>query len=216
MTCVQHSRVHYHSMSRSPLMEMESATTSVPPVAVWISNIVSQGSIQVHSYRLTRAVHGTSRHPQIFSGGHLDSISEAIIPSDSHAALSNTVLSYIDDGLQAELIDLYFTWQNPWFPVLDEPLFRAHLQQGSGRYFSPLLLTCVLAAGSRFSRRNEIRTNPLDPDTAGDQLVAEAEVILHFDLKSPNLTTIQAVAIMIYLYIVSLLVRRKHLSKNHS
>ena len=140
-------------------------------------------------------------------GGHPDSITEAVIPPDSHAIPPNALLSQIDEDLQAELIDLYFTWQNPWFPVLDESLFRTHLQQGSGQYFSPLLLTCVLAAGSRFSRRNEIRTNPLDPDTAGDQLVAEAEVLLHFDLKSPSLTTIQAVAIMIYLYIVSLFVQ---------
>jgi hypothetical protein len=120
--------------------------------------------------------------------------------------LPATFLSHIDEDLQAELIDLYFIWQNPWFPVLNEHLFREHLQQSSGRYFSPLLLTCVLAAGSRFSKSIEIRTDPLDPDTAGDQLVTEAELLLHFDLKSPTLTTIQAVAIMIYLYIVSLLV----------
>lgn len=151
------------------------------------------------SQRLTRAVRGLSQRPQVFTSGHPSSIAEVVVPPESHAPLPNTVVSHIDQDLQAELIDLYFTWQNPWFPVLDEPLFRAHLQQGSGRYFSPLLVTCVLTAGSRFSRRVETRTDPLASETAGDQLVAEAEVLLHFDLKSPNLTTIQAVAIMIYL-----------------
>ncbi|KAJ4984908.1 C6 transcription factor [Stagonosporopsis vannaccii] len=107
----------------------------------------------------------------------------------------------IDADLQAELIDLYFIWQNPWFPVLDESLFRKDLIKGNGRYLSPLLLSCVLSAGSRFSDRPEVRTDQQDPNTAGDQLLEEAEALLHYDLLSPSLTTIQAVAIMVYLYV---------------
>jgi len=109
----------------------------------------------------------------------------------------------IDADLQAELINLYFIWQNPWFPVLDESLFRKDFCKGSGRYISPLLLYCVLSVGCRFSERPEIRSDPHDPNTAGNQLLEEAESLLHYDLLSPSLTTIQAVAIMIYLYVVS-------------
>ena len=109
----------------------------------------------------------------------------------------------IDADLQAELIDLYFVWQNPWFPVLDETMFRQGQQHGGGRYFSALLLYCVLAAGCRFSDKPELRTNPHDPDTAGNQLLEAAELLLHYDMKSPSLITIQAVSIMIYLYCVS-------------
>src|SRR5690242_8454344 len=80
----------------------------------------------------------------------------------------------IDADLQAELINLYFIWQNPWFPVLDESLFRKDFCKGSGRYISPLLLYCVLSVGCRFSERPEIRSDPHDPNTAGNQLLEEA------------------------------------------
>jgi hypothetical protein len=109
----------------------------------------------------------------------------------------------IDADLQAELIDLYFVWQNPWFPILDEKMFRQGQHHGGGRYFSTLLLYCVLAAGCRFSDKPELRTDPDDPDTAGNQLLEAAELLLHYDMKSPSLITIQAVSIMIYLYCVS-------------
>lgn len=139
----------------------------------------------------------------VFPKNDLQSVSDAPVPSRPSKAQPNSFILYIDENLQDELIDLYFVRQNSRFPVLDESLFKTHMQQGGGRYFNPLLLNCVLAAGSRFSERPEVRTNPLDVDTAGDQLLAEAEVLLHFDLKSSSLTTIQAVAIMFYLYIVS-------------
>lgn len=124
-------------------------------------------------------------------------------PSPFLKAQLETSALRIDACLRAELIDLYFVWQNPWFPVLDESMFRKDQQQGSGRYFSPLLLNCVLAAGSRFSDRPELRTNPSEPCTVGEQLLQEAEILLHYDLKSPSLTTIQAVSILIVIYCVS-------------
>ncbi|KAF9701404.1 hypothetical protein EKO04_000603 [Ascochyta lentis] len=117
----------------------------------------------------------------------------------SKAHLNSTVLE-VDADLQAELIDLYFTWQNPWFPVLDESLFRSNQQQDHGRFSNPLLLNCVLAAGSRFSDRLELRTDPDDAKTAGARFLEEAEILLHYDLKSPNFATIQAVSIMVMVY----------------
>lgn len=153
--------------------------------------------------KLKCTVQDSSYEINIFPKNISQSFSDAPVPSSPSKAQPNSFMLHIDENLQAELIDLYFVWQNPWFPVLDESLFKTHMQQGGGRYFNPLLLSCVLAAGSRFSERPEVRTNQLDVDTAGDQLLAEAEVLLHFDLKSPSLTTIQAVAIMVYMYIVS-------------
>lgn len=120
----------------------------------------------------------------------------------SKAQLNPSILK-IDADLQAELINLYFTWQNPWFPVLDESLFRKCLQQSSGRYYSPLLLNCVLAAGSRLSDRLELRTDPNDANTAGFKFLEEAEIQLHYDMKAPNLATVQAVSILISVYCVS-------------
>ncbi len=63
----------------------------------------------------------------------------------------------------------------------------------------------MLAAGSRTSNRPDVRTDANDPNIAGDPFLGVAETLLHCDLKSPGLETIQVVAIMICLYVVGIL-----------
>lgn len=103
--------------------------------------------------------------------------------------------------LQTHLIDLYFEWEQPWFQVVNETLFRESLACG-GRYCSPLLLSCVLALGSRYCDRLEIRSDPLDPNTAGKLFIDEAEELIQNDLRWPKITTIQSLSIMGMVYIV--------------
>ncbi|PWY88117.1 hypothetical protein BO94DRAFT_516614 [Aspergillus sclerotioniger CBS 115572] len=104
--------------------------------------------------------------------------------------------------LMNHLVDLYFEWEQPWFQVVDEALFRQSWQTG-GRYCSPLLLNCIFAIGSRYSDREEVRSCPEDPNTAGQLYLEVAEVLLHFDLKSPSITTIQSLAIMAMCYVAT-------------
>lgn len=108
----------------------------------------------------------------------------------------------VSDELQAHLIDLYFEWEQPWFQVVNEKLFRESLVCG-GRYCSPLLLTCVLALGSRYCDRVEVRSDPSDPNTAGKKFIERAERLVQHDLRWPKITTIQSLAIMGSVYIVS-------------
>lgn len=108
---------------------------------------------------------------------------------------------HVDEDLQSHLIDLYFTWQNSWTPIVDEDLFRQS-EPVHGRYSSPLLLNCILAAGSRFSDRTEVRSDPQDPSSAGRFFLEKAEILLHYDLKWPRLTTIQALSILVSVYVV--------------
>ncbi|KAK7423672.1 hypothetical protein QQX98_000862 [Neonectria punicea] len=106
----------------------------------------------------------------------------------------------ISDDLMSHLIDLYFKWEQPWLQVVDEELFR-HSRQENGRYYSPLLLNCILAIGSRYCDRPEVRSDRDDPHTAGQPFLDTAEVLLHFDLKWPSITTIQSLAILAVLYV---------------
>lgn len=110
--------------------------------------------------------------------------------------------SSISDELQAYLIDLYFEWEQPWLQVVNETLFRESLACG-GRYCSPLLLNCILALGSRYCDRLEVRTDTNDSNTAGKQFMAKAEKLIQNDLKWPKITTIQSLAIMGIVHIVS-------------
>lgn len=110
----------------------------------------------------------------------------------------------ITEELESHLIEMYFTWEQPWCQVVDEKLFRQSRRSG-GRYFSPLLLSSILASGSRFSDRPEIRTDLNDPTTAGRMFREAAEVSLHFDMKQPTITTLQSLAILGTVYVVGFL-----------
>ncbi|CAI7637055.1 unnamed protein product [Penicillium glandicola] len=105
-----------------------------------------------------------------------------------------------EDGLRSHLIDLYFEWEQPWLQMVNEKLFRESMKDG-GRYFSPLLLNCILALGSRYCDRIEVRSDPNDSNTAGKMFLEKAEELIRNDLRWPKITTIQSLAIMGMAYI---------------
>ncbi|KAH7007807.1 putative Zn(II)2Cys6 transcription factor [Macrophomina phaseolina] len=107
--------------------------------------------------------------------------------------------AHMPDALKAELIDMYFTWEQPWFQVVNEELFREG-ERFHGRYTSPLLLNCVLCIGSRFSDKVELRTDPNDPNTAGELFLKRAEQLLQYELKWPSITTMQALCLFGVIY----------------
>ncbi|KAL3440313.1 fungal-specific transcription factor domain-containing protein [Aspergillus insuetus] len=108
----------------------------------------------------------------------------------------------ISEELKEHLIALYFEWEQPWCQLVDEGLFRESMPN-QGRYFSPLLLNCILAIASRYSNRPEVRSVPDDPNTAGQTFLEIAEVLLHFDLQSPSITTIQSLGILAMMYVAT-------------
>lgn len=107
----------------------------------------------------------------------------------------------IPKKLQDNLIDLYFTWEQPWYPIVDEVLFRESLSSG-GRYWSALLHNSILALGSRFSDNPDVRLNSDDPNTAGRRFLEQAKIMLYPEMEHPSLTTIQALGVMGMVYIV--------------
>ncbi|CAG8902444.1 unnamed protein product [Penicillium egyptiacum] len=127
----------------------------------------------------------TTRTGKIPLNGSTDSLEESLIP---------------EDGLRSHLIDLYFEWEQPWLQMVNEKLFRDSMRHG-GRYFSPLLLNCILALGSRYCDRIEVRSDPNDSNTAGKIFLEKAEELIQNDLRWPKITTIQSLAIMGMVYI---------------
>lgn len=108
----------------------------------------------------------------------------------------------ISEELKSELVNLYFTWQNPWLLVVDEKIYRESLRT-KGRFWSPLLENCILALGSRFTDRPEVRADPDKADTAGRFFFERAEVYLSYELKYPSITTIQSLYLLSILSVVS-------------
>ncbi|KAE8308315.1 fungal-specific transcription factor domain-containing protein [Aspergillus transmontanensis] len=106
----------------------------------------------------------------------------------------------VPKDVQDHLIDLYFRWEQPWYAVVDEELFRESMNNG-GRYWTPLLHNCILALGSRYSGRVDVRSDPDDPNTAGKAFLEEAKTQLHREMERPSLTTIQALGLIGMVYI---------------
>ncbi|CAG8044172.1 unnamed protein product [Penicillium nalgiovense] len=117
--------------------------------------------------------------------GGADSSEESLVP---------------EDGLRSHLLDLFFEWEQPWLQMVNEKLFRDSMRHG-GRYFSPLLLNCILALGSRYCDRIEVRSDPNDANTAGKIFLERAEKLIQNDLRWPKITTIQSLSIMGMVYI---------------
>ncbi|KAM0433794.1 hypothetical protein ACHAQK_009016 [Fusarium lateritium] len=103
----------------------------------------------------------------------------------------------VPDELRDHLLDLFWTWQNTWqYIIVKEPFLEDLLTNHSGQYASPLLLSAVLALASRYSDRIDLRTDPLNPNTAGDALAEQAKMMLFYESQAPKITTVQAAALL--------------------
>ncbi|KAL2071968.1 hypothetical protein VTL71DRAFT_11311 [Oculimacula yallundae] len=103
----------------------------------------------------------------------------------------------VSNELRDHLLDIFWTWQNTWqYIVIKEPFLDDLCGQMSGQYASPLLLSAVLALAARYSDRLELRSDPLDPNTAGNALAEQAKMILFYESQAPKVTTIQAAALL--------------------
>ncbi|KAH7354817.1 fungal-specific transcription factor domain-containing protein [Rhexocercosporidium sp. MPI-PUGE-AT-0058] len=103
----------------------------------------------------------------------------------------------VSDELRDHLLDIFWTWQNTWQYIVIKEMFLDDLYgTKSGQYASHLLLSAVLALAARYSDRTELRTDPLDPNTAGNALAEQAKMILFYESQAPKVTTIQAAALL--------------------
>jgi hypothetical protein len=98
---------------------------------------------------------------------------------------------------QAHLLDLYWKWQNPWQYLVHQSRFCEAFEKGYyDDYVTPLLLHCVLALSTRYSDREELRTNPNDPNTAGEILGRKARDLLQTEIEHPTTSTVASLAIL--------------------
>ncbi|KAF4543796.1 Zn(II)2Cys6 transcription factor [Lasiodiplodia theobromae] len=101
----------------------------------------------------------------------------------------------VPEHVREELIDHYFLYDQPWLQVVNEALFRESYRSG-GRFCTPLLLNCILALGSRFTERPDLRSDPDDSNTAGIVFLDKAKVLLSLDMKRPSTTTLQSLCLI--------------------
>ena len=102
--------------------------------------------------------------------------------------------------LHNHLLDLYWTWQNPWQYFVSPALLTSSLvakpNSVFGPFHSPLLLAAIYALASRYSDRPEVRTDPQDSNTAGDAYLAQVKIMLQYESEAPTTRTVQAVLLL--------------------
>lgn len=100
-----------------------------------------------------------------------------------------------DINLVRHLIRLYFTWQHPFYYVLDEEAFWQDFELGESEYCSSLLVNAICAYGCHNSDLPQARADPTNSKTAGDHFFAEARRLLN-EHENSRLPTVQALQIM--------------------
>lgn len=109
------------------------------------------------------------------------------------AAIEAAGLNYeISDERRTHLLNLYWTWQHPYFNVTDKSLFLRdmyfyeHGMASQAKFYSPLLLNAILAAAA------------LLDDKVSDREVfhLKARILIDIEVEDPRITTVQAAAIL--------------------
>ncbi|KAJ5419998.1 hypothetical protein N7465_002517 [Penicillium sp. CMV-2018d] len=106
----------------------------------------------------------------------------------------------LSQDLHNHLLDLFWRWQNVWQYFVPRKLFIESMAAAGGapfgRFHSPLLLCAIYALASRYSDRPEVRTDPQNPDTAGNEFMARAKFMLPHESEAATTQTVQAVVIL--------------------
>ena len=109
------------------------------------------------------------------------------------AAVDAAGLSYnVDPVRRDHLLNLYWTWQHPFFNVVKKSIFLRdmHLYEtgraSQAKYYSPLLLNAILALAALLD----------DEYDEGEAFHLKARVLIDIEVEDPRITTIQASAIL--------------------
>ncbi|OQV02893.1 Fungal Zn2-Cys6 binuclear cluster domain-containing protein [Cladophialophora immunda] len=104
---------------------------------------------------------------------------------------------HVDEALEDHLTNLYFTWQDPTFHVVDRELYRQarrthRSRPGRSSYLSETLINAICAFGAIYDTgRHENFPLPLPKFFA-----KRAKIWLDIELDSPRVATVQALVIL--------------------
>lgn len=93
------------------------------------------------------------------------------------------------------LLNLYFCWVHPIYPLFSRDHFLHDMGRGRSDFCSAMLVNALLAFACHYSDRPQARTDPANPGTAGDHFFAEAKKLLDKSDR-PSLTTVHALGVM--------------------
>ncbi|KAK1716026.1 fungal-specific transcription factor domain-containing protein [Colletotrichum acutatum] len=106
----------------------------------------------------------------------------------------------VPQDLEDHLINLYFTWQDPFQHVVDRDLYEEakhswHEREEDTPYYSEALRNAMCSLGATF----ETRYHPsfiTFPKSLPDFFAARAKTLLEIELDSPSVSTVQAMIVL--------------------
>ncbi|KAK7715486.1 hypothetical protein SLS57_006873 [Botryosphaeria dothidea] len=106
----------------------------------------------------------------------------------------------VDPAIEEHLINLYFAWQDPFFHVVDEKMYRIgrdewRIQSKDVGYYSEVLTNAMCAAGAAFDARYHPNFVTW-PKSLADYFADRAKALLELEMDSPCLATVQALVIL--------------------
>ncbi|GME31628.1 Transcription factor [Neofusicoccum parvum] len=106
----------------------------------------------------------------------------------------------VDPAIEEHLINLYFAWQDPFFHVVDEKMYRIgreewRMQSRDVGYYSEVLTNAMCAAGAAFDARYHPNFVTW-PKSLADYFADRAKALLELEMDSPCLATVQALVIL--------------------
>lgn len=99
--------------------------------------------------------------------------------------------------VQEHLLELYFRWQNPWLYLVEKEVFLRDFHASTpSRYCTPSLLLAIFSVAARYSDRTEVREDPENPGSAGNEYAKAANKLLLVECENPSVPTVQAAALL--------------------
>lgn len=100
-----------------------------------------------------------------------------------------------DAELVEHLLNLYFCWVHPIYPLFSRDHFLHDTGRGRSDFCSAMLVNALLAFACHYTDRHQARTDAANPSTSGDHFFAEAKKLLN-KVDRPSLTTVHALGVM--------------------
>ncbi|KAI1490521.1 fungal-specific transcription factor domain-containing protein [Biscogniauxia mediterranea] len=152
-------------------------------------NFLSVGEIgqtSVHGPSSSPRVNRPTRSTSIGHGNASQACRDQLIANAAigrqreHHLRTLSTIRGVPADLALHLLDLHWNRQHHTFLLTYRPTFMRELVDG-GPYCSDFLLNAVFACASKYSERIDTRSDPTDPESAGQQFFSHCDMLLQRD-----------------------------------
>jgi hypothetical protein len=104
---------------------------------------------------------------------------------------------FLQPGLQTQILEDFWTWQNTWPLLIHEPLFRKGLSDNCAeKYCTPTLLASLLALSAHNAEFSRLELSNFDWNASRCSLVQHAKSSVLEQIEHPSLSLVLSAALI--------------------